>query len=55
MTSVVIDVGCARIGAAHSMERLIDEFHPKVLYGFDPMPGSMAQWLPRSKDTEVIL
>jgi Methyltransferase FkbM domain len=32
----VIDVGCARYGGDFSIERLIDKFHPDVLYGFDP-------------------
>jgi FkbM family methyltransferase len=34
--TIVIDVGCARYGADYSIERLIEEFHPYVLYGFDP-------------------
>ena len=33
---VVIDVGCARYGGDYSIERLIEEFHPDVIYGFDP-------------------
>jgi hypothetical protein len=34
--TVVIDVGCARYGGDYSIERLIEEFHPRILYGFDP-------------------
>lgn len=34
--TVVIDIGCRRYGNDYSIERLIEEFHPKVLYGFDP-------------------
>jgi FkbM family methyltransferase len=34
--TVVIDVGCARHGNDYSIERLIEEFSPEVLYGFDP-------------------
>ena len=33
---IVVDVGCARYGADYSIERLIEEFHPEILYGFDP-------------------
>lgn len=33
---IVIDVGCARYGGDYSIERLLEEFHPNVLYGFDP-------------------
>jgi hypothetical protein len=32
----VIDVGCARYGGDFSIERLIEEFHPDRLLGFDP-------------------
>jgi len=35
---IVIDVGCARIGADYSVERLIEMFRPDVLIGFDPYP-----------------
>src|SRR3990170_8813696 len=35
---IVIDVGCARYGGDYSIERLIEEFHPDLLYGFDPNP-----------------
>lgn len=34
--TVVIDIGCAQHGNDYSIERLIDEFHPEYLYGFDP-------------------
>lgn len=34
--TVVIDIGCARHGNDYSIERLIEEFHPKHLFGFDP-------------------
>lgn len=32
---IVIDVGCA-VRGANSIEPLIEEFHPSILYGFDP-------------------
>lgn len=34
--TVVIDVGCARYGGDYSLERLIEEFDPIMVYGFDP-------------------
>ena len=37
---IVIDVGCARYGGDYSIERLIEEFHPDLLYGFDPNPAT---------------
>lgn len=37
---IVLDVGCARYGGDYSIERLIEEFHPDVLYGFDPNQGA---------------
>lgn len=36
---IVIDVGCARYGNDYSIERLIEEFHPTRVYGFDPNQG----------------
>lgn len=33
---IVIDVGCAKHGGDYSIERLIAEFQPVILYGFDP-------------------
>jgi len=33
---IVIDVGCARYGGDYSIERLLEEFKPTMLYGFDP-------------------
>lgn len=33
---IVIDVGCARYGGDYSIERLIEQFEPTHLYGFDP-------------------
>jgi hypothetical protein len=37
--TIVIDVGCARYGNDYSIERLIEEFHPAIIYGFDPNQG----------------
>lgn len=34
--TVVIDVGCARYNGDYSLERLVEEFDPTVVYGFDP-------------------
>lgn len=39
---IVIDIGCARHGNDYSIERLIEEFHPEILYGFDPHPATTA-------------
>lgn len=36
---IVIDVGCAKYGGDYSIERLIEEFDPEVLWGFDPNPA----------------
>jgi hypothetical protein len=36
---IAIDVGCARYGGDYSIERLIEEFHPDIIYGFDPNQG----------------
>ncbi len=33
---IVIDIGCARYGGDYSIERLVEEFQPVTLYGFDP-------------------
>ena len=33
---IVIDIGCARYGNDYSIERLVEEFEPRVIYGFDP-------------------
>lgn len=33
---VVIDVGCCRYGGDYSIERLLAEFEPRVLLGYDP-------------------
>jgi len=46
---IVIDVGCGRYGGDYSIERLIEEYQPTRLYGFDPsMEGARAAafWLP---------
>lgn len=51
---IVIDVGCAKWGGDESVSKLVEEFHPDVLYGFDPglneedYPGVMG-------DTELVL
>jgi hypothetical protein len=33
---IVIDVGCATHGSDSSIPHLIEEFSPRILYGFDP-------------------
>jgi hypothetical protein len=33
---IVIDLGCAEQGGSDSVGMLIERFHPRVLYGFDP-------------------
>lgn len=58
MTTTVIDIGCARHGNDYSIERLIDEFSPDVLYGFDPseaIRGSTDGLAERGDDTQVFL
>lgn len=37
--TIVIDVGAARYGGDYSMERLIDQFSPTLLYAIDPNPA----------------
>lgn len=44
--TVVIDVGCARWGGDYSVERLIEEYEPDVVYGFDPAKD-VAKAMPR--------
>lgn len=44
--TVVIDIGCARHGGDYSIERLIEEYRPHELYGFDPADGSILDWMP---------
>jgi len=39
---IVVDVGCARYGGDYSIERLIEEFRPDALWGFDPSPEPFA-------------
>jgi FkbM family methyltransferase len=55
---IVIDVGCAKYGGDFSIERLIEEFHPDILFGFDPNPA-LEQLGPGEPfligDTEVML
>lgn len=34
--TIVIDVGAARYGGDYSIERLINEYKPRILYAFDP-------------------
>src|SRR5262245_65387634 len=33
---IVIDAGCQRYGNDYSLERLVEEFHPNLLFAFDP-------------------
>lgn len=33
---IVIDVGCAKHGGDVSIPHLVEEFHPAILYGYDP-------------------
>lgn len=50
---IVIDVGCATHGSADSIAALIEEFHPRLLYGFDPAVGG--DWADERDDTLIIL
>lgn len=36
---IVIDIGAAPYGGDYSIERLVDEFQPDLLYAFDPNPA----------------
>ena len=36
---IVIDIGAARYGGDYSIERLVNEFQPDMLYAFDPNPA----------------
>lgn len=36
--SIVVDCGCCNWGSERSIDRLVERFRPKVLYGFDPYP-----------------
>jgi FkbM family methyltransferase len=38
---IVIDVGCARYGGDYSIERLIEEFSPDTVIGYDPNPAAL--------------
>lgn len=59
--TIAIDVGCARYGGDFSIERLIEEFDPELLFGFDPSDG-VDMYLDDDKsgqfkvgDTEVVI
>lgn len=53
---IVIDVGCARYGGDYSLERLYDEFHPDILFGFDPeWTSDMLPDPQRFKDTALVI
>jgi hypothetical protein len=41
--TTVIDIGCARYGGDHSIERLIEMFKPDVFWGFDPNREALSQ------------
>ena len=43
---IVIDLGCYEHEVSKSVEPLIEQFHPEVLYGFDPL-------LPRSRTITI--
>lgn len=51
---IVIDVGSARYGEHHSIERLLDEFQPDVLYAFDPS-WETEMYEPREHDTAYVI
>lgn len=42
--TVCIDIGCANYGGDYSIERLIEEFAPSRLYGFDPSKEGPYIW-----------
>jgi hypothetical protein len=51
---IVVDVGCAPWGGDVSVPHLLEEFHPKVLYGFDPGLPERSNYFTED-GTEVIL
>lgn len=52
---IVIDVGCARYGGDYSLERLYDEFHPDIIFGFDPEWSSDMLDPERFKGTSLVI
>lgn len=52
---IVIDVGCARYGNDYSIERLLEEFKPDYLYGFDPGWEKDMFWPAADLDPKTII
>lgn len=51
---IVLDIGCARYGGDYSIERLVEEFQPERLYGFDPnLHSNLYRYV--LDDTDVVL
>lgn len=44
--TLVIDIGCARYGGDYSIERLLEEYRPSILIGFDPNPSDQGWQYP---------
>jgi FkbM family methyltransferase len=49
---IVIDVGCARYGGDFSIERLLEEFCPDKLYGFDPNVDGLQEALAQGRELQ---
>ena len=52
---IVIDVGCARYGGDFSIERLIENFSPSVVYGFDPSWEDGMYVPPEDEDSPLVI
>lgn len=42
---IVVDLGCAEHQGEGSITQLLERFHPRVFYGFDPHPGAGEIWV----------
>ncbi len=50
---IVVDIGCMEQGPEESVQRLINRFHPDILFGFDPYPD-LAEGVERVDSTIVV-
>lgn len=52
---IVIDVGCAFWGGDVSVPHLVEEFRPKILYGFDPgLPASVNEFTDDGTELKLV-
>lgn len=52
---IAVDVGCARYGGDYSIERLIEEFSPTMVFGFDPAWDDSMFEVPENTGTTVVV